>query len=67
MCSAEELVTEGQEMLSQGVEQPVQLNHQVLIVPEEKSLKSLNVFELNELIEQIENTIATNSEILVTV
>jgi hypothetical protein len=45
----------------------VQLSHECLIVPDECTLKKLNVFELNELIEQIENTITNLSDTLVAV
>ena len=45
----------------------VQLNHDVLIVPDKDNLRNLNVFELNALIEQIENTITSLSDTLVTV
>jgi hypothetical protein len=45
----------------------VQLSHEVLIVPDQSNLSKLNVFELNELIEQIENTISNLSDTLVAV
>jgi hypothetical protein len=45
----------------------VQLSHECLIVPDEGNLEKLNVFELNELIEQIESTITSLSDTLVAV
>jgi hypothetical protein len=43
----------------------VQLNHEVFIVPDQQTLKEMNVFELNELIEQIEHTTKILSDTLV--